>query len=302
MDTNNTAVFRIVTTIQDLCKEAKVDEDVRTGPAAKYPNSLINTILILKNLFGSNSERSFLRYLGQHHKDAFPMLPERSWFNRKAEKLVYIQRNMHQLLLQKSCADMIEIRIVDTTPVPVVKIYRANKCATFEKKTEVNFGYCASKDMYYYGQKLTLLVTPEGMPTEHALTPANFHDLKALKLTLPKVSHDLKRKKLVADKGYYDGDLEVTLRKQHKTTLIVPEKRKHQRKNTEYEKKLLKKRGIVETVNQQLQDQMNIDETRARSNLGLQSRIQSSILSFTFGIYFNILFNRPPLAIKSILT
>lgn len=243
-----------------------------------------------------------MRYLGLHHSAVFPRLPERSWFNRKAKKLVYVQRNIHQLLLQKLRVDKIEIRIVDTTPVPVVKIYRAGRCTTFEKNTEVNFGYCASKDMYYYGQKLTLLVTPQGIPTAYILTPANFHDLKALKTNLSKVTPDLKKKKLIADKGYYDGELEVTLKKQHHTTLIVPEKRRHQKRNTLGEKKLLKKRNIVETVNQQLQDQMNIDETRAKSNLGLQSRIQSSILSFTFGIYFNVLFNRPLLAIKSILT
>ena len=302
MDTKNTAVLRIVATIQDLCNETKVDESVRTGPAAKYPDSLIVVILILKNLFGSNSERSFMRYLELHHSDVFSVLPERSWFNRKAKKLAYVQRSVHHLLLQKLEADRIEIRIVDTTPVPVVKIYRANRCTTFGKKTEVNFGYCASKDMYYYGQKLTLLVTPQGVPTEHILTPANFHDLKALKTNLSRISHDIKKKKLVADKGYYDGDLEVTLKRRFQATLIVPEKKRHQKKNTEKEKGLLKRRNIVESVNQQLQDQMSIDETRAKSNLGLQSRIQSSILSFTFGIYYNTLFNRPPLAIKSILT
>jgi len=231
----------------------------------------------------------------------FPFLPERSWFNRKAKKCTSVQQEIHALLLKKLGANKIEIRIVDTTPIPVVKIWRAGKCRSFKRKIEVNYGYCASKKMYYYGSKLTLFTTPEGLPTEHVLTPANHHDLKALKENLQGF-HDLKKKKIIADKGYYDGELEVELKNKYQTDLIVPEKKKHQKKNTEEEKRLLKNRGIIETVNNQLQDQMNIDETRAKSISGLTSRIQSAILSFSFGFYFNCLNGNEPLAIKSLLT
>jgi hypothetical protein len=67
------------------------------------------------------------------------------------------------------------------------------------------------------------------------------------------------------------------------------------------EKELLQKRGIIETVNDQLQEQMNIDETLARSHTGLFSRIQAAMLAFTFGIYHNFINELPLLAIKSIL-
>jgi IS5 family transposase len=138
------------------------------------------------------------------------------------------------------------------------------------------------------------------LPTEHVLTPANHHDLKALKENLQEF-HDLKKKKIIADRGYYDGELEVELKNKYQTRLIVPEKRRHQKKNTDEEKRLLKNRGIIETVNNQLQDQMNIDETRAKSISGLTSRIQSAILSFAFGFYFNCLNGNEPLAIKRLL-
>lgn len=301
MDNQTSAVFCILTMIQTLCKEANVDDEIRTGPAATYSNTLIISILLLKNLFGFSSERSFLRYIRNHHSDIFTQIPEQSWFNRKAKKLVYVERNMHQLLLQKLGVQYIDLRIVDSTPVPVVKPWRAKNCNLFEKKTEAAFGYCASKDMYYYGQKLTLFVTPSGIPTNHIMTPANVHDVRALKEHLPLVFQDLRRKRLVGDKGYYDGELEVTLETRYKTRLVVPEKKRHRKKNTKEEKQLLRKRSIIETINNQLQDIMNIDETRARSIQGLHSRIQAAITSFTFGIYFNVTLGRPPLAIKSIL-
>jgi IS5 family transposase len=281
MKTQSTAVSAIVAEIQELCNEAKVDENVHRGPVAVFTPSFIVTVLILKNLFGFSSERSFVRYLKNHHSHTFPSLPERSWFNRKARKCVGIEKEIHALLLQKLKAHRIEIRIVDTTPVPVVKLWRAGHCRSFERKTEVNYGYCASKKLYYYGQKLTLLTTPEGLPTEHILTPANVHDVRVLKENLASLT-GIRRKKIIADKGYYDGELEVELEKKYCTRLIVPEKKRHQKKNTREEKRLLKTRSIIETANNQLQDQMNIDETRAKSVSGLTSRIQSAILSFAF--------------------
>ena len=300
MNTNSTAVSAIVAEIQNLCNEAKVDERVHRGPKAVFKPSFIVTILILKNLFGFSSERSFIRYMEKHHGGMFPFLPERSWFNRKAKKLTSVQKEIHLLLLKKLNVDKIEIRIIDSTPVPVVKIWRAGKCRSFNRKTEVNYGYCASKKMYYYGQKLTLFTTPSGLPTEYILTPANHHDLKAFKENIKELS-DIKKKKIIADKGYYDGELEVELQKKYHTKLIVPEKKRHQKKNTDEEKKLLKKRGIIETINNQLQDQMNIDQTRAKSISGLTSRIQSAILAFSFGFYFNMISGNKPLAIKSLL-
>lgn len=302
MQTQNTALADIVAVIADVCNEAKVDLKVRTGPDATYPPSQFIMILILKNLFGFTSETSFLRYLGNFHRDLFPRIPERSWFNRKAKKLVDEERRIHNLLLTKLGAEKISIRIVDTTGIPVVKLHRSRRSKSFARKREVNYGYCASKNSYYYGEKLTLFVTPQGIPTAHILTPANVHDLRALKENISVVARELTRKTIVADKGYYDGDLEMTLAETYRSKLVVPEKRRHQKRNTKEERALLKTRQIVETVNEQLQDQMGVDRTRAKSHCGLIARIQSIIMSFTFGAYFNMISGRPLLSMKSIVT
>lgn len=295
------ALADIVSAIRDLCNEAGVDKEVRTGPEASYPNSLFITLNILKGLFGFNSESGFLRYAGNHHKDIFPRIPKQSWFNRKSKKLVGTIQDIHALLLQKLCADRIEIRIVDTTGVPVVKLHRARYCRGFERKTEVNYGYCAAKKSYYYGEKLTLLTTPEGIPTSYLLTPANIHDVRALKENLSDVAYDIEKKMIVADLGYYDGALEMELKDGYGSKLVTPEKKRHQKRNTIREKKLLKLRSGIERINEQLQDHMHIDETRARSQTGLETRIQSIITSFTFGIYFNMLSGRNILSLKSLV-
>lgn len=296
------ALVDIVSAIRDLCNEAGVDKEVRTGPEALYPNILFITLNILKDLFGFNSESGFLRYAGKHHHDFFPHIPKQSWFNRKSKKLKSTVRDVHTLLLQKLYAHRIEIRIVDTTGVPVVKLHRAHYCKGFEQKTEANYGYCAAKKSYYYGEKLTLLTTPNGIPTSYVLTPANVHDVRALKENLSDVAHDIEKKIVIGDLGYYDGALETELKEVYASKLITPEKKRHQKRNTTRDKKLLKLRSGIERINEQLQDHMHIDETRARSQTGLEARIQSIITSFTFGIYFNMLCGRNILSLKSLVT
>lgn len=291
----------MIAEIRGLCKKVGVDEVIRPGPEADYPNSMIITLLILKSLFGFDSESSFLRFVKMHYQDRFPDVPERSWFNRKAKKLMLEQNKIHRLLLEKLDVKHLTLEIVDSTPVPVVKRHRARTCKSFRRGSEVNYGYCASKDEYYYGKKLSLFVTEQGIPTGYGLTPANRHDLVALKEMLPCYGVNLYKKQLIADKGYYDGDLRVELKNRFHARLVVPDKKRHHQWNTKRDKRLLKKRAIVETVNEQLQDHMKINHTRARSNHGLLSRVRSIILAFVFGCYFNILHKRPPLTLKSLL-
>src|SRR3712207_1164485 len=95
-----TTLADMVSVIGDLCNEAGVDCGVRRGPEAMYPDSLYITINILKHLFGFTSEAAFLRYVGKHHHDLFPDIPERSWFNRKTRSLEHECRAVHHLILQ----------------------------------------------------------------------------------------------------------------------------------------------------------------------------------------------------------
>ena len=301
MTTQTCAVSAIVAEIQGLCNEVGVDEAIRTGPQATYQNSLIVTILILKSLFGFDSESSFLRFLSLHYQHVFPKLPEQSWFNRKAKKLVSVEERIHEHLMDRLAVDGCTIEVVDTTPVPVVKLHRAYACKSFKRKAEVAFGYCASKKTYYYGKKLSLFVTAVGIPTFHGLTVANKHDLTALKELLPRRGSTLRKKQLIADKGYYDGELRIELKKRFGARLVVPDKKRHHRWNTKTDKRLLRRRSIIETVNEQLQDHMKIHHTRAKSEAGLTARVQAIILAFAFGCYYNVVHGRPILALKSIL-
>jgi hypothetical protein len=83
--------------------------------------------------------------------------------------------------------------------------------------------------------------------------------------------------------------------------LSVPDKKRHTSFMTSEDKRLLAKRSLIETINEQLKSHMKIHETLAQSYRGLISRIWGAILAFTFAQFLNRKTGRPLLAVKSVL-
>lgn len=280
---------------QTLCQALGIDR-VKRGPKARYPDSYIISLMVIRYLLGMNSERSFLRHLRDNHAHIFPQLPEQSWFNRKCRRLSGTCRDIQQQLAMAHLQD--NVRVIDSTPVPAVRRCRGAHSPCFPRGTQTNYGYCASKKEYYFGVKLSLMMTPTGTITHVGIHVANVADITAAKDML--AGTDTSSLTLVGDKGYYDGELRTTL-KNRKGRLVVPDKKRHHCFNTREDKRLLKKRSIVETVYAQLKGHLRIEETLARSYEGLCARLHGAMLAFTVAQYVNRKSGRPLLAVKSVL-
>lgn len=288
-------VFCILIEVQALCQALRIDQ-IKCGPKPQYPDSYIISLVIIRYLLGMNSERSFLRYLNNNHQTIFPRLPEQSWFNRKCRKLTRSTQLIQQQLVMTHLQDT--LRIIDSTPVPVVKRYRGASSVCFPRGKQTDYGYCASKKEYYYGVKLSLVMTEEGVITDLGIHAANTADINAAKSVLANMN--TRNLILIGDKGYYDGELRTYLNNRS-GRLVVPDKKRHHVFNTAEDIRLLKKRFIVETVNSQLKDHLRIEETLARSYQGLVARLWGAVLAFTFAQYLNRQTGRPLLAVKSVL-
>ena len=272
----SSAVFSILKEVEEVCKQQGIDR-IKGGPRPQYPDSFIIGLIIIKNLLGMNSESSFLRYLEKHHGDVLLRIPEQSWFNRKCRKLQPVAQEL-QSMIATFLAD-VEVKIVDSTPVPVLKPYRGHNSPCFPRGKQTNYGYCASKKEYYYGAKLSLVMNSEGVITNAGIHAANTADINALRDILSDMNTI--KLTLIADKGYYDGELRTHLANRD-GRLVVPDKKRHTKFNTKADKQLLKQRSIVETVNAQLKDLMRIEETLAQSYKGLLTRLWGALLAFTF--------------------
>jgi len=197
--------------------------------------------------------------------------------------------------------DRCKVRVIDTTPVPVVRLSRAKRRRLFTNRQEAAIGYCAAQKTYYCGVKLTLVVNENGVPRTHDLQPANRSDLRCLE-SMMSARQPLSRVILVGDKGYISEPTKRWLQESWRVTLITGYRKNQRRRNTRGEKRLLKKRRIIETIVSQLKDQMGLERLRAKTCQGLTARIDNLLFTYLFGVYFNTMTKRNPLNLKSILT
>jgi hypothetical protein len=291
----------IIETIERNCKEANINNQLRPGPQSVYSDSYFITLIILKSLFGFSSETSFLRFLATNKLPGLANIPEQSWYNRKTKKLTDKVELIRSNLLNKLGVNGIHIRIVDSVPVPVISYARAKRCKSFSAGKEATYGYCAATKTRYYGKKLTVFTTQDGIPTDYHLDLARPHDVAIFKGILKE--RDYQDIHFIGDKGYLMKEQDKQELLYQNNCQITTAYRKNQKKKaTRQEKKLLKSRKIIETVNSQLDDQMSLKRTRAKSEIGLKTRIAGIMLSMTFGIYFNQIFDRNILSLKSIVT
>jgi len=289
----------ILSMIFEIYQSVEPDLPKRTGPEPVIPDIVIIQLIILKHLLGFRHESSFLRFIQNLKlKSFFPRLAERSRFNRRTKLLSPLIERIQFELLKRLGVDNLKVRIIDTTPFPIVKLVRKNQ-SKIVKKNDLKVGYCSAQKYYYTGLKLSLAVNLEGVPTYFEFHPANRHDLKVLE----KEASNLRGLVLVGDKAYLSKEAKKDLKQNLGIALITPYKKNQKSKKlTKKEKQLLKHRKLVETVINQLKDQFSLERLSAKSLLGFKERARQIILTYTFDSYFNKLTNRNILSIKSILT
>src|SRR5207237_9561148 len=68
--------------------------------------------------------------------------------------------------------------VIDSLPVPVCRRVRARRCGKVRGRAYC--GYCAAKQEKFFGWRLHLVCTTDGVPVACVLLPASYHALTRL--------------------------------------------------------------------------------------------------------------------------
>lgn len=233
------------------------------------PAEVMTVAVVAARYFHDNLERALviLRQCGY-------VTPARclsvSRFNRQlhyyADFLDFCLQVLMELALQQ------EAFIIASLPVPVCKRARARRCRKVRGRCYC--GYCSAKAEKFFGWRLHLICTSQGLPVAFVLLPAAFHDLTPLyELTV-----DLPPKAvLFGDKAYNYGAGEAFLAGEG--LRLVPIRRENMEPHDwadEYDLRLYRKGN--ETVNSQLES-MGLEHLRARTNAGLEIKVRASLIA-----------------------
>jgi hypothetical protein len=216
MITEITAIYAIS---DDLLKAIGHTEDGRTQMSDA---EVITTALVAARFFGGNHKEA-CDYLLEHGYIPEMLTPSR--FSRRLHRLFLPLLTLFDCLglILKSINSSTEY-LLDSFPVPIcdnIRIPRARLVHSEDYR-----GYIASKKRYFYGIRVQLLGTKDGIPVEFAFLPGEANDtrgLKALPLNLPDGSS------VYADAGYTDYQAEDDLKEADGIALEVMRKRNSQR-------------------------------------------------------------------------
>lgn len=216
-----------------------------------------------------NIKSFYLKYVTNKMKQQFPQLVS---YNRFVE----LQKKVLRLLaafLKRRLGEVTGISYIDSTPLRVCKTKRISKNKVFK-----DIGKIGKSSMgWFFGFKLHLIVSEVGELLSVSLTPGNIDDRHPVMDMTNNIFG-----KLFGDKGYVSQKLMDDLRKKS-IHLITHVKKNMKNKLLDImDKILLRKRSIIETINDQIKNISQIEHSRHRSPWNFLNNVLSALIAYTF--------------------
>jgi Transposase DDE domain len=284
LDTLATALY---VTTDDLLKAhpERVPARPRVGIAPRISDAELLTLAVMQALLGFTSETRWLRHARAHLLGMFPHLPQQSGYNKRLRKLAPTMAWLVGELGRATAAAGDDVWVVDSTPVECARSRETVQRSDLAGWAE--YGYCASHSRWFWGLRLHLVCTLHGLPVAWALTGAKADERQVLADLIagtPALAGRSPRQILLADKNYYGAAFETEPGGAGIDLLRPARKGEPERLGGRFLKPL---RQIVESVNDTLKGQLDLERHGGRTPAGVCARIAQRVLALTAASWHN---------------
>ncbi|MDX1940002.1 MAG: IS982 family transposase [Saprospiraceae bacterium] len=240
----------------------------RKGPLCCLSDSEIMTILIL---FQSSQWRNFKNYytyfLATFHKTAFPKLPSYNRFIEIMHRVIFHLVLFSQIYSGKRTG----IYYIDSTCLPVCHLKRSARHKTFDEIAQ----YGRTSVGWFFGLKLHIVINDRGELIAFKITNGKRNDAKAGESIMQKLQGFM-----FGDKGYLGKALFARLLEKGLKLITRGRKNMKEKNYSPFEKQLLNKRGIIETVINHFKHHYHIWHTRHRSVVNAMTHLMAGIAAY----------------------
>jgi hypothetical protein len=250
----------------------------RLGRPVRISDSELICLAIAQVLLDCPNERRFLRLARQRLGHLFPYIPGQSGFNKRLRQLAPQLIEAITLLARLSPSFCDRLRLLDSTPVPCGasrETVRRSALAGIG-----GYGYCRSHSRWFWGFRLYLLCSPDGLPVGFELAPANAPERMVAAELLERVLAG--GEIVIADKGFAGSEFE-----QHVAALGGRLLRPDRKDEPTRFGSLGRIRQWIESTFNTLKDQLSLERHGGRTLSGLISRIARRLLALTAAILHN---------------
>ena len=246
------------------------DGSIKRRRKSSLSSSEIITIVVCYHQSGYKTFKWFYeRYVCQRLRSAFPGLVS---YNRFIEFLPTILIPL-TCFMQSRCPPGNGIAFIDSTPLRVCENIRIPRHKTF--KTEAERGKTSTG--WFYGFKLHLLIDDCGHILSFRITRGNVDDRKPIPEMLKNFIG-----KVFGDRGYISQKLTELLAADNVELITTLKKNMKPRVLAAFDKLLLRKRSIIETVNDQLKNIFDLEHSRHRSLTNYMVNIIASLVAYSY--------------------
>ena len=258
----------------------------------KFTDEEVITIFLYGIMQRRFEIKTVYNYTANHLSDWYPNLPSYEAFVQRLNRLSEVFPVLLERILDRFSGTGLlpNIRLIDSFPVVMANAKRSS-CAKVADEF-ANKGYCASKNLWYYGVKVHILgIKRTGtLPLADfiGITKASDHDLNAFRQIAPSLGNC----QLFADMAYID-ELEKQLLKEQGTEIHTPVKKKKGQKFLEFFDQLFstgvsRVRQPIESLFNWIQEKTNIQiASKVRSYNGLMIHIFGRLTAAMFMMVFN---------------
>lgn len=278
MNFTDSKITEIYCLSDDFCKEFTSALSLTTlGHSPKkepiLSSSEVITIMILFHDKGyRNMKHFYTQYVQKHLTHLFPKTVS---YTRFTELMQGVNLPLAMFVKTICLGNCTGISFVDSTPLRVCKNKRIKRNKVFKGIAQIG----KSTMGYFYGFKLHLVINEKGELLNFVITQANVDDRDPLKNKrfIKKISG-----KLYGDKGYVSAPLAQQL---FVDGIALITGIRNNMKNILMEmndKILLRKRSVIETVNDELKNICQIEHSRHRSFGNFISNTLAAIATYCF--------------------
>lgn len=177
------------------------------------------------------------------------------------------------LFMRQRCVSGRGIAFIDPTPLRVCDNVRIPRHRTFVAEA----GRGKSSTGWFYGFKLHLVVDDCGNIISFSITPGNTDDRAPVHTLLKQVTG-----KVFGDRGHLSKKLQGSLAEQGVELITTLKKNMKKVTRTAFGQLPLRKRSIIETINDQLKNISGVEHTRHRSLTNYMINIVGGLISCSY--------------------
>jgi len=198
----------------------------KAGRKPVFTDSEVITLTATRDFIPYPAETQYLEFIRANYLALFPKLVDQSQFNRRARSLRLLVEQFRRFWIVQKGWHWQTNYLLDTKPVPVMGYKRSKSHSDFSGHAD--YGHCASGNLNYFGYKLVVLSTLQGIPVAYDLVPANLDERLAAEAVIDYLSNC----DILADKGFLGFEWQTRIFDQTNNLIWTPKRRNQHVQNS----------------------------------------------------------------------